>query len=208
VERRKSGQYEVGRARRDAIITVAQQRFDEEGFHSTAMTSIAAEVGISASGLLHHFPTKKHLLIAVAERRFDFVNRWVAEVPPASDGLRAFHALLELTRHQLEQPGLIELFVLVAAEAADPSGPAHAMYAEQYERGVGEMTAHLLDGVASGQLRPDLDYAVIARRSIAVTDGLQLQWVLSGGALDLLGELSAYIESVTADLRVRSSALD
>jgi AcrR family transcriptional regulator len=192
--------------RREAIVDAATARFVAAGYHRSPMAEIARDVGLSERGLLRYFPTKKHLLIAVAGRRFDFVNRWAAEVPPSPDGLRAFHALMELTRRQLAQPGLIELFVLVAAEAADRSGPAFEIFSEQYERGVSEMTAFLMGGVAMGRLRPDVDYWAIARQSIAVADGLQLQWVLSGGTLDLIGALQFYIDQTTPLLTLPPTA--
>jgi len=185
------------RLRRETIVDAATARFVAAGYHRSPMADIARDVGLSERALLRYFPTKKHLLIAVAGRRFDFVNRWAAEVPPSPDGLRAFHALLELTRRQLAQPGLIELFILVSAEAADRSGPAFEIFSEQYERGVSEMTAFLMGGVAMGRLKPEVDYWAVARQSIAVADGLQLQWVLSDGTLDLIGALQFYVDQTT-----------
>jgi AcrR family transcriptional regulator len=202
-ERKKMGSYAVGRARRDAILDAATTHFTRSGYAQTPMAQIAADVGITEPGLLHHFPSKKHLLLAVAARRFDFAVQWVADVPETVDGVRALRALRNLTAHFLEQPGLIELFVLVTAEAADRSSPAYALYSAQYERAVQDMTDDFRQGVVDGALREDIDYSVLARRSIAVCDGLQLQWVLSGGAMDLLAQLDAYLEEVA--LRITAS---
>jgi AcrR family transcriptional regulator len=201
VARRKSGQYEVGRARRDAIITAAQKRFDEDGFHSTAMTSIAAEVGISASGLLHHFPTKKHLLVAVAERRIeDSAARW-ASLPRAVGGLATLDETIAASRRLLEHPGLIALFVLVLGEAADPSSPAHDSLALRYERAVDGLSGKLQHGIESGEIRADVDVRAIARECIAVTDGLQVQWVISGGTTDIVRGVADHVAKVKAAIR-------
>ncbi|MEQ1738049.1 MAG: TetR family transcriptional regulator C-terminal domain-containing protein, partial [Rhodoglobus sp.] len=110
--------------------------------------------------------------------------------------------LLNMTEHFLEQPGLIELFVLVTAECADQTSPAYALFSAQYERAVSDMTHDFEGDVAAGKLRADLDYEVIARRCIAMCDGLQLQWVLSGRTLDLMGELRAYVDELGASLVV------
>jgi AcrR family transcriptional regulator len=197
---RRTGGYAVGRARREAILDTAALRFSEAGYHRTPMAEIARDVGLSERGLLHHFPSKKHLLIAVAERRFDLLLAWVAEVPESPDGLRPFRALLGITAHFLAQPGFIELFVLVTAEAADADSPASTLYAERYERAVREFSSDFAPAVASGMLRPDVDVEAVARRCIAVCDGLQLQWVLSGGRLDLLGELRSFLEDLSEQI--------
>jgi AcrR family transcriptional regulator len=200
--RTATGSYAVGRARRVAIVDAATQHFVSAGYFRTPMATIAADVGLSERGLLHHFPTKKHLLLAVAERRFDFVHQWIADIPEADDGTRALRALLNMTGHFLEQPGLIELFVLVTAECADQTSPAYALFSAQYERAVSDMTRDFESDVAVGKLSADIDYEIIARRCIAMCDGLQLQWVLSGRTLDLMGELRAYLDELSASLVV------
>jgi AcrR family transcriptional regulator len=206
-ERRKTGSYAVGRARKDAILGAATSHFTRSGYAQTPMAQIAADVGISERGLLHHFPSKKHLLLAVAARRFAFAVQWVADVPD-DGGIRALRALRELTAHFLEQPGLIELFVLVTAEAADRSSPAFALYSEQYERAVRDLEADFRRGVESGLLRGEVDYLVLARRCIAICDGLQLQWVLSGGSMDLMGQLDAYLDEVATAITASPGSID
>lgn len=199
--RTATGSYAVGRARKAAIVDVATTHFVEAGYFRTPMATIAADVGLSERGLLHHFPTKKHLLLAVAERRFDFVNQWIDDVPEGDDGTRALRALLALTDHFLEQPGLVELFVLVTAECADQTSPAYEMFSQQYGKAVDDMSRHFESGVAAGKLKPGLDYPGIARRCIAMCDGLQLQWVLSGRTLDLHGMLERYLDELADELR-------
>jgi AcrR family transcriptional regulator len=205
---RRSGGYAVGRARREAILDTAASRFSEAGYHRTPMAEIARDVGLTERGLLHHFPTKGHLLIAVAERRFDRLLEWVAEVPESADGLRPLRALLGMTSHFLAQTGFIELFVLVAAETAAPDSPAGVLYAERYEQAVRAFTRDFGPGVAAGVLRDDVDYAAVARRCVAVCDGLQLQWVLSRGSLDLLGELRAFLEDLSQQILTSGERAD
>ncbi|ABL80334.1 MULTISPECIES: TetR/AcrR family transcriptional regulator [unclassified Nocardioides] len=52
--------------RREAIITEATRLFAEHGYHAVGMRSIADAVGIQSSSLYHHFPSKQHLLAAIA----------------------------------------------------------------------------------------------------------------------------------------------
>lgn len=188
------GSYAAGRARREQILDAATAHFQTLGYARTSMARIAADVGLTGPGLQHHFPTKQHLLVAVADRRFDISAQWAQEQPEDEDGTGPLRAMLRQTQLFLTQPGLIELFVLVAAEAADPSSPAHELYARRYERVIAAITASFATAVVAGHLRPELDYESIARECIAVSDGLQLQWVLSGGRSDLVAGVRDHLE--------------
>jgi AcrR family transcriptional regulator len=192
----------VGRYRRDEIVSAAQKRFAEDGFHATAMTTVASDVGISASGLLHHFPTKKHLLLAVAERRIEDAAATWATFPVDQGGLDTLDSMIAETRRMVAQPGLISLFVLILGEAADPSSPAHESLATRYERASVEIAARLQLGVERGEIRPDVDLRALARECIAVADGLQVQWVISRGQTDIIAGVADHVDKVKAFIRV------
>ncbi len=192
--RRKTGTYEVGRAKRAEILEAATLLFATSGYHKVPLSQIASDVGLSESGLLHHFRSKKHLLLGVAERRLEQTALWWSSQrrDDGDDPLEVFTNMVESTRELVREPGLIELFVLISAEAADASTPAHQLYATWYERAVGETSQLLAFGVERGFLRTDTNVGLCAREIIAVSDGLQLQWVLSGGELDLVAAIRDY----------------
>jgi hypothetical protein len=118
------------------------------------LSQVAADVGLSESGLLHHFRSKKHLLLAVAERRLEQTALWWSSVQAdgSDDPHQLFRSMVESTRRLVAEPGLIELFVLVSAEAGDPSTPAHQLYAKWYEQAVRETA---LSPGARSVRRPD-----------------------------------------------------
>lgn len=96
----------------------------------------------------------------------------------------------------------MELFVLVSAEAADPHGAAHELFAERYERTVAATVALFQASVEAGLLRADVDHEALARESIALTDGLQLRWVLTRGRIDLIGMVRSYLENLRSRILV------
>ena len=57
------GAYANGLARREAILRAASEAFATHGYRGASLAMIADRVGMSTPGLLHHFPTKEHLLI-------------------------------------------------------------------------------------------------------------------------------------------------
>lgn len=167
------------------------------------MTTIASDVGISEGGLLHHFPNKRHLLIAVAQHRFEASAQWWDSLPDDVSGLATLDFMVDATRRYLAEPGLIQLVVLVSAEAADPSSPAHAVYAQRYRTASSGLGARLRAGIERDGLDPRMDYDAIARECLAVSDGLQLQWVIADGAVDLVAGVQAHVDRVADTLRPR-----
>ncbi|MFH8798299.1 TetR/AcrR family transcriptional regulator [Streptomyces sp. NPDC017936] len=190
------GSYSVGIARRRKIVEAAARRFAQEGYHRTALSRIAEDVGITEGGLLHHFRSKKHLLLAVMEHRFTAEAEWWAHLPEDADGRTVLRAMVEATERHLAEPGLIELFVLTSAEAADPTSAAHVLFAERYERAVEQLAGQLHRARDNGSLREDTDCRAVARECIAVSDGLQLQWVISEGATDLARAVRTHADRI------------
>ncbi|WP_436535835.1 TetR/AcrR family transcriptional regulator [Actinoplanes sp. HUAS TT8] len=205
---RRRGSYSVGRARREQILDVATANFATLGYAQTSMARIASDVGLTGPGLMHYFPTKKHLLVAVAERRFDILGRWALDSPADTDGTGPLRQMMRLAGMCASQPGLIELFVLVSAEAADPTSAAHELYVARYERVVAALTADFQQGVQAGFLRDGIDYEAIARECIAVADGLQLQWVLTGGRIDVLTLIRSHLERLAPVILRSGESID
>ena len=195
---RTSGGYSVGRQRRATIVGIAATLFAERGYHLTSLAQIAEAAGITEGGLLHHFPSKRHLLLAVAEHRIETTAGWWHDLGDDASIEDVLALRVRTAERFLEQPGLIQLNVLAAAEAADPSSPAHEILAARY-RGAAEGFAAILQRCADrGELPAGTDCAALAREFIAVSDGLQLQWVLSDGATDLVAGVRDHAHRILA----------
>ncbi|MCZ9341172.1 TetR/AcrR family transcriptional regulator, partial [Streptomyces sp. TRM76130] len=93
--------------RREQILAVATEMFGDSGFRGVALADIAARVGISQPGLLHHFKSKEELLIAALERRDADSAQFVAETFRTSSVVDAW---LSLCRHNMENPQSMRLF--------------------------------------------------------------------------------------------------
>ena len=189
----------MGVARRARIIRAAAEEFARGGFYNTPVTRIAELSGLTDAGLGHHFPTKEQLLIAVVQWRHQESREWWSQYARADtpEFLGAFAGAAE---RDLSQPGLIELFVTLAAEAARPAHPAHDLFAQRYAETLAGVALGLRLGVERGRLRPGLDVDQLAAELIAVSDGLQLQWMLSGRTTDLVGGIRAYTDRLAAGI--------
>ncbi len=56
---------------RERVLHVAQALFAERGYRGTSLRDIAKRIGIKAPSLLHHFPSKQQLYLAVLDKMFE-----------------------------------------------------------------------------------------------------------------------------------------
>jgi AcrR family transcriptional regulator len=167
--------------------------FGTVGYRGATLREIAARCGMSHPGLLHHFPTKESLLLAVLERRdeVDYKRLFTGD----NEGVDTLRKLIELASFNATRRGIVELFVLLSAEATAPDHPAHAYFVERYRHSVEAAERAYTQARAAGRLRPGVDTAVAARQVIALMDGLQVQWLLGDGRLDMAAVLRAHLDT-------------
>ena len=208
--RRRTGTYAAADERRRRIVEAAMGHFAERGYLNASMQKIAADVGISYAGLLHHFGNKRELLRTVLEVRELqavelFYSRLDLERP---DLVQLFGLISEHTRFNLTQPGLMQMYTLLSAEATAEDHPAHAYFAERYARIRALVGQAVGLGIASGKVRAGADVDAVAREILAVADGFQIQWGLSDGTWDMYGAHREYLDRLCRRLTVDGTGLD
>lgn len=170
----RRGSYAKGIAKREEILERALDVIATEGYSGASVKRIADAVGLSQAGLLHYFDSKEELFLEILRvrdqrDRAQFGPFTGTEEVNSADLREGF---VRVTRHNTEVPGLVELFTRQAADAADPSHPAHRFF---LERG-----AAFREAFVASAPRPaaPLSAETFARIMQAVSDGLQLQWLL------------------------------
>lgn len=181
------------------ILDAADRAFAEQGYEGTSLARVAESVGMSQAGLLHHFPSKRALLMAVLARR-DAVDSARIGLPGHARGLGALDALVELVQHNATVRGLVQSFCVLTGESAAELHPARPYFARRYARLRAELGEALRAGVELGEVRPDVDCAAVAAEVFAVMDGLQLQWLHAPGEADMVALFGAYAARLRADL--------
>jgi AcrR family transcriptional regulator len=184
--------YAKGRAKRREIIDQAMAMFGEVGYRGASLREIAARCGISHPGLLHHFPTKEALLLAVLEHRDDADIEWLET--GSEDGVATLRHLVELVAVNTTRRGIVELYTVLSAEATSADHPAHAYFQDRYRRAVRTAGVAYERAAAAGALRDGVDPAAAGRQLIALMDGMQVQWLLDDAGTDMAGVVRAHVQ--------------
>lgn len=182
-----------GRARREQVLEAALTAFAARGYRGASLASIAGDVRISQPGLLHHFPSKQHLLVRVLEH---YENRNAERIAAATANASLADALIDLARHHEANPEFIRLFVVLAAESVDPDHPAHDWFVDRYRRIRAMLHAQVELEQRLGRMTTAVDAATITHLIMAVLDGLELQHLLDAGEVPIAAPLAALLETL------------
>ncbi|MHA6524413.1 TetR/AcrR family transcriptional regulator [Tessaracoccus sp. G1721] len=204
----KRGPYAPGVQRREAILDAAASRFAAEGFAHASLADIARDAGVTGPGVRHYFASKDEMLLALAERRFAGALKVGREWPVDEDGTGTLRLMLRQVQLRAEEPELIEVFVRLVGMAAERPGSVHVMFAARYDRVIQDLVGRFRAACDRGVLRRDIDYESVVRDYIAVSDGLQVQWVLSGGAIDMVALMRRHLERVAPEILTSGERID
>ena len=228
--------------KRVRILNEAVVLFGEHGYAGTSLADIANAADISKAGLLHHFSSKDELFAKVLERRdredalsilvespdgeddavdppVDAVgNVGTLDVPGTADAEADPWALLEryieLLERNVAHRDLTAIYTATAVSVLDASHPAHRWMADHLNGAVERFETSFEAGKAAGLVDPQMPSRLVARSLVALTDGLQLQWLCSttpGTAAsqslgtDLVAEIRLYVDCLRSQWELQQT---
>lgn len=187
-ERRNSAH---GRESRELILETALAVIGRRGYGATSLRDIAAEVGMTQAGMLHHFGTKENLLVEVLRQRDAASRAALAAEQPAEeqgDDPDVEPMAVRVARRNAHAPALVHLYVSLQAAAFSPDHPAHAFFRER-QREIHDIVAgDIRSGQQAGRIAADVDADAFATVILALSDGLQAQQGVDPG-IDIAGTL-------------------
>jgi AcrR family transcriptional regulator len=161
----------------------------ERGYRGASFQAVAERVGMTQQGLLHYFPTKEALLIAVLEAR----DEWdTGGVPRRSPGAWPLDFYTSLVEYNAMRPGVVQTFSALLGESVTAQHPAREFFAHRYEAARAE-TAATLRSEFGEQLPGGLTPEEAAPLLLAVMDGMQFQWLLDPEAVDMPAAFRALV---------------
>lgn len=184
-------------------MQAARPLFARHGYRGASLASIAEAAALTQPGLLHHFHSKEELLFALLEERNHEDGQRIKSAT-AEHGADVLAALEGLVAHNSTTRELVQLFVVLVAEATSADHPAHEYFVERYEQVRSRMLRTLRAGQATGEVRADVDLDALVPVIVAVMDGLQIQWVLDP-TIDMLAGFQLFAGLVRSTLMVPPS---
>ena len=150
---------------RNRIVETALRAASVEGIEGITLGKVAADVGMSKSGLFAHFDSKEALqvdvLAAAAEKFKQVVVVPALGAPRGEPRLRAlFHQWLEWEQNESLPGGCV--FMHAAAELDDRPGPAREALVEQQQKWLGTLAKAVQMAIDAGHFRRDVDPSLLA----------------------------------------------
>ena len=170
--------------RRAEIVRAALEVIAERGYRGASLAAVAERVGLTQQGLMHHFPTKDALLVAVLQER----DQWDA-VPGSRWRTDLLAALVE---YNAMRPGIVQTFSALLGESVTEGHPARTFFSERYTR-VRASMAEMLRAEYGDRLPNGLTPERTAPLLVAVMDGLQYQWLLDPASVDMPGAVRDFL---------------
>lgn len=199
-EARRRGRYASGQAARERILDAATTAFGGHGYRGASLASIGRSIEMTQQGVLYHFPTKVALLLAVLEER-DRRGQWTWPRDLAATGAGVLDAWDATVADNVQRYGLVRLAHVLGAEAAEDDHPARDYFIRHFDIGRCMLREGFRAGVASGELRDDLDYELVIRQVLAMSEGLENQWLIDPDGVDIVACFHDYTRALRERLR-------
>jgi AcrR family transcriptional regulator len=163
----------------DAVIDAALRVFNQHGFEATSMQDIAREAGLSKSSIYHHVSSKEELLARALERAFvplfAIFDDPLAMQRDALDCLKfVFHRVILITLQFNHEVDLLQRI-----KGNSPTERAALERRHRVDRAVAIIAR---TAIRAGQLRPDIDPALLTRLLFGMSNSAT-QWYQPGGKL-------------------------
>lgn len=154
-------------ARREALISAATELFGEQGYTKTPVRDIADRLGILSGSVFHHFRTKEDLLREISLPIFAQIvsetHRIVdSQLGPSETVTALLAAHFELA---FKHPHAVQILTNDWDVLLETFDEVAAGYAEVHKA----WTDTLLDGIAQGVFRADMDVSTCYRIIRAIT---------------------------------------
>jgi AcrR family transcriptional regulator len=174
-----------GGERRAEIVRAALEVIAERGYRGASLAAVAERVGLTQQGLLHYFPTKDALLVAVLQER----DQWDA-LP--TDTRWRVDLLATAVEYNAMRPVIIQTFSALLGESVTEGHPARDYFTERYTRVRANM-ARVLRAEYGERLPSGLTPERAAPLLVAIMDGLQYQWLLDPESVDMPGAFRDFL---------------
>ena len=162
--------------RRDELLKIAARLFAERGFRNTTVRDIADAAGILSGSLYHHFDSKESMVDEILQtfqrELFGGYDEILASDQPAR---RKIEAAVRLSFEAIDEHHAEVAIFQNEADWLSGLGDRFGYLTERHAQSRDVWMTLLKEGIASGDLKPDLDLE-LAYRFIRDTVWVAVRW--------------------------------
>jgi len=155
---------------RDRVLAVALPLFADRGYRGTSLRDIARRIGIKAPSLLHHFPSKQQLYLAVLDRIFEGMEAAAQSVATGKGTRqeRLVQTIQDAIDYIAKHPDSMKL---LWKEMADESGVGRSLLKRRMPPLDAIVMNFIFRGQREGEFRSELDPFHFIRSLESITVG-------------------------------------
>lgn len=182
----------------DSLLAVVVTVFNDRGYDGTSMEDLSAKLGIGKSSIYHHVESKEELLRLSLDRALDAL--FAVTVEPGAAAGSAIDRLEYLVRRSVEV--LVAELPYVTLLLRVRGNTEVEVRALERRREFDRIVSELVEAAAAaGELRPDIDPAVISRLMFGTVNSL-IEWYRPERGLSPSELADAIVAMVFGGLRV------
>lgn len=177
---------------RGRVINAAAGIVTYDGDHTLPWALVAERSGVSEAEVRRLFPSEDALISATMSLTDSqiFADHFDAEAGRGWTGLDNYAPLLKAAS---DQPGSIKVYSRFRWDALDPNHPAHEWLGQHRDLNYGVLQRAVRTGVEDGDMAPEIDAIQVSETMMGIAEGVQLQWLASGGKVDIADALRDYV---------------
>lgn len=172
-----------------ALLEAALQIFSEKGYQATRLEDVAQAAGLTRGAIYHHFGSKaglyKALLDDAAAPGSQAMNRAITEGGTFTEiCTRIMVYQLSVVEENRRTRDMMEV-ILFKTGPDEELAEVNRKRAEENETLIQGVAAYMAQGIAQGEIRPELNPFTIARAFVAYQHGLATLWLSNRTAFSL-----------------------
>lgn len=182
-----------GERMRQAILNAATSLFAAHGYNYVRIADIAKQVGISDAGVLHHFPSKADLFLAVVRLREADYRTDIFEADTVREMIdRIIDSVRTASRH----PDLLRFRAMLTSAAMTADTPAQNHLETNLGIMLDAMEKVIAQGIRAGEIRSDTDARHASLALLAINEGVRNQWALHPDLVDYVATFTSSVNVI------------
>jgi AcrR family transcriptional regulator len=158
------------------LLNAALAVFSHKGYAATRLSDIAQAAGVTRGAIYHHFGGKEELFISLLDDASEISSQAIEQAIAQGGGLlEVLSHIMINTFNLIEDDRRFRQVMALSLATSNLDLLAQRKYQEA-EALVESISQSLSGGIASGELRPDLDPKNAARALLAYQNGLAMLW--------------------------------